>query len=257
MIKYTLHIFILIFFCSNGYAQSRQKGNTLKNLIKPENNISYKERSNDKRREGMYRKEYASGSLEIVSCTYGPVYYELRVDEVLKIECPKGISKSSSINVTGINFKMNKYYRMDMELAPGQQKKIPIKEVIRPENIATSKLGIYGYLGDIESPSKYIPLKVSSNVQNATDEVQILFVVDRTMKEISWQWASTSDGSCGVWSDKTILKSGPIISSDQPIVFMVPRRLLMKHQSEVCFLFKGIPVGNADPIELKFTLLIP
>jgi len=120
---------------------------------------AYQARGN--RCEGFYLAGYAAQSIELVSLTLGPIAYTLRAGVTLRVSTP---SNSGTVHVRAVPKPPRMSYRMDANLDPGSVLTWPVDDVLLPENISASRIGVFGWKAD-QKDRIYVPVQVSSSTQ--------------------------------------------------------------------------------------------
>lgn len=131
----------------------------------------------EKRCEGFMKKDIAALDGEVVSITRGrPSYYSM-ANEVITITAPK-VSGTSLLECVGVARSGGAYYRLDLELAPGETRRIPVKDVLLAGKVKNDQLGVI--LRKADGSDTYIPVTVSSQLRKgevgAPDSVFIKFL---------------------------------------------------------------------------------
>ncbi len=215
---------------------------------------AYKKRKHDDRFEGLHTEHYAGAVLDLVSYTQGGIDYELRKGEELHITSP--LKKHKLIGVSGTNYGMGVYYRVDMEMNPATRRTLPVDEVLRVVNIGPQKLGLYGYLGDNEHPAIYLPLQVTSDVlkQTPDNKLQLILAANRNMQAVNWTYTPVKTGKVS----KTYTVAGkPVHYKGDAIVLTLPAELAAMHGEEVMINAEGETAPKSTPALLDFKIMIP
>lgn len=224
--------------------------------LEPENSIyGYRERSG--RCEGFYNSNVSGFAIQIVSLTQGTVSYAMNSNERLQIET-KPLRDFDDISVRGVNFSMNRNYRLDLTVDPGSVAVVPVKDVLLPNRITPKNLGVFGFV-ERSGYKYYVPVVPKSTLAGTiTDRnklsLQIISNVD--IKEITWRYAVSPNEMCGKYSDFLSLPK-TTYSRNHPIEFeMLYEFLDGKQERFVCVQinFKAI---NGLEFNENIRLLIP
>lgn len=205
----------LIFFVSTGFAQNAFDLETKNSALSSSD--GYRQRPNDDRYEGLYTKKVSS-QIELLSLTIGKVQYDLTEDEKIIIQAPAAI-KDKTVGVTGKSFLLNKYYRFDLLVNGKKKKEVPVKEIIGKKFIYSDNLGIYGYLGESNSPVTYVPVRVSSAHFAGSEELSLVLLSNAPQEKVQWKYAATTaNGDCLAYVDGSSIPGGPSFAANKPIV---------------------------------------
>ena len=168
----------------------------------PSSSSAYKNRGN--RCEGLYVADVGSRSIDIISFTVGTVRYDLNSKSELKVSAP---GSSPLANVRAVAITPKTYYRMDTFLQRGKTLVWPIKDVLLPEHLTDSRIGIFGWTG-AESSKVFVPVKVATEAAKPPTPVnEHVFLLTQTSFEadsIKWRWARAQGQGCsafGKWDD--------------------------------------------------------
>lgn len=243
-------------FCESALAQSKYNKYALEHPFSVPNDsrTAYKKRKHDERFEGLHTKHYAGAMLDLVSYTQGGIDYELREGETLNITSP--VKKYKLIGVSGCSYGMDVYYRVDMEMNPAAKRTIPVDEVLRVVPIGAQKLGLYGYVGDNEHPSVYLPLLVKSDMlKDMPDKnLQLTLAANRNLQSVSWTYTPVKTGKV---SQAYTVTGAPVFNKENGIVLMLPSELAALHGEELMIHIEGHTPANNEPILLDFKILVP
>ncbi|SFD17314.1 hypothetical protein SAMN05518672_101870 [Chitinophaga sp. CF118] len=246
-----LWLLLLVLLAVNATAQTGVNNSILRTALRtPE---GYQQRLKDERYEGLYARDVSGEILEVASLTYGEVSYELNDRAKLKIECPL-LRNYKTIGVAGSSFNLNKNYRFDMLLSPGKRKVIPISASIGPNLIYAKYLGIYGYLGEPENPTTYIPVKVNT----VKSDLQLVLICNRTLESIRWKYiCSASDNSTIYHDGPAPEKKSPLFMLGNPIVIPLHLATDMIPGSVVYIRLETKAVGDNTWVPKDIKILIP
>jgi|GEM_PF-5029043 len=111
--------------------------------LDPEESIyGYRERGS--RCEGFYNSNVSGFAIQVVSFTQEAISYALNSNEQLQIAA-EPLSNFETIAVRGVNFPMNRNYRLDLNLRE-ETAEIPVNEVLQPNKISPQNLGLFGFV---------------------------------------------------------------------------------------------------------------
>lgn len=251
---FVLLLFVAALIDTNSIAAQSRVNNTILNQAL-NGDDGYQLRQKDERYEGLYTRHVSGEVLDFVSCTIGCINYELRESEKLVIEC-RPLKTHKEIGVTGTSFGLNKNYHLDLLLKQGKKKTIPVKEVIAPKNIYPENLGIYGYVGDINEPSLYLPVRIISSLENGEENIEIIIVCNKQLTNVKWKFAPVSNNNSAVYSEgQEPVKQGPFYKAESPIKLIIPFQSCAG--SEVVIAIEAKAAGNPNTINKSFKLFIP
>jgi hypothetical protein len=121
----------------------------------------YQSRKSSHRCEGMYESPTAAGTeIEVVSFMLGALRFDLEHDRQLVVSVLVIPELShDEVRIRGVGLPLRTYYRMDASIASGGQMFWPIQEILEPEAIDASRLGVFGWFGDLTQPT-FVPVIV-------------------------------------------------------------------------------------------------
>ena len=159
----------------------------------------YKARGN--RCEGFYLAAYGAQSIELVSFTLGPIAFPLQSGVSLGVSTP---GSSGIVHVRAVPKPPRMSYRMDATLAPGSVLDWPVNDVLLPESISASRIGVFGWKDD-ENGRIYIPVQVGvfrNGAAAATGGSVVLTIrLSLDAELVKWRSAALVRGSCSVFSE--------------------------------------------------------
>lgn len=131
----------------------------------------------ERRCEGFTKLDMAALEGEVVSITRGRPSYYSTAKEVIMISAPAS-TDASVLECIGRARVGGGFYRLDMELAPGETKLIPVKDVLLAGGIKNDHLGVT--LRRANTEDTFLPVVVSSRMRNgavgAADSLFIKFL---------------------------------------------------------------------------------
>lgn len=159
----------------------------------------YQSRGN--RCEGLYVSKVGSRSLAAMSFTLGRLRYDLATSPPLQVTAP---GQTEPVNVRAVAIPLKTYYRMDAPLAPGATLRWPLKDVLAPEGLTDSRIGIFGWRGSEENRT-LVPLRVISTGATTGKPVPLLIIqASFDAQKVKWRWGPSHDTRCaalGAWHD--------------------------------------------------------
>jgi hypothetical protein len=161
-------------------------------------------RSRGNRCEGLYVAAAGSRSLVVKSFTLGRLRFDLASATPLEITAPD--QKWWPVNVRAVAIPLTTYYRMDATLAPGATLHWPLKDVLAPEGLTDSRIGVFGWRGgggSLEN-GQLFPLRVTAHGIGPTSQTPLLIIqASFDAQKVKWRW-SANDARCaefGSWKD--------------------------------------------------------
>ena len=224
--------------------------------LEPEDS-KYGYQQREGRCEGFYKSNVSGFAIEIVSLTQGDILYALNSNEKLKIEL-EPLDGFNSISVRGVNISMEKNYRLDLDLDRGEVAAIPVKDVLEPNDVEPSNLGLFGFIE--KSGYKYfVPVIPSSELgskltQKRSIKLSISSNID--LQTFTWRYAIAKGELCGEYSELITLPS-TFFDRNSPIPLEIPEMLTKgTFETSICI---QISVLGTNGIEFSenFRLMIP
>src|SRR5215831_3793702 len=170
----------------------------------PGSSSSYQPREN--RCEGLYVADVGVRSIDIVSLTYGSLAFNLQDKLPLHVAAQ---GQTQPLYIRAVAIPPRTYYRMDAVVRPGAVLLWPITDVLLPENLTDSRLGIFGWKGT-ESSKTFVPVRVvtDKSPSPAPGSQPILLSIQASFdaETIKWRSARFSPGAClafDKWQDAT------------------------------------------------------
>ncbi len=145
----------------------------------------YQQRDNDIRFEGLYRKNVANSGFELVSVTKGSVNYNLDLNDTLIIRTPR-VLRGRLIGICGLSFGITKNYRLDFVMFGDSHKRVPIGPVLYSKEIDSANIGLYGYLGHLQSPDAYVPVIISTKTHVGTGPITLKLIADVPVARVEY-----------------------------------------------------------------------
>jgi len=174
-----------------GFTQECQQG------LEPDPNKKMQYRDRGNRCEGLYQRKVSNtlGRIDIVGLTEGKFHYKLTKEETITLTAPSIPNQSLNIRSMGISLKT--YYRMDAIINTGNPLIWPVADVLRPGNISSHKIGVYGWIGT-NNDKKYVPLKIETTSEfNNQDRKIYLYARSSTkIKNVQWRSGDVGSGEC-------------------------------------------------------------
>lgn len=160
----------------------------------PGSRSSYQPREN--RCEGLYVADVGVHSIDIVSLTYGNLSFDLQSRLPLRVSVR---NQTQALNVRAVAIPPRTYYRMDASIRPGAVLLWPITEVLLPENLTDSRIGIFAWKG-VESAKTFVPVLVvtDKSPSPAPQSQPVLLSIQTSFdaETIKWRSARLQAGSC-------------------------------------------------------------
>jgi hypothetical protein len=160
--------------------------------------VQYKERGN--RCEGLYIAEVGSQKLDLVSFHWGALNYTLKPGQKLIVSVP-GVRVP--VHVRAMAIPLGTYYRMDAVLQPGASLAWPVDDVLLPEQLNASRLGVYAFAQGPNSEVVYYPVRVGTSTGGANDSHWVYTIRPSfDVQRVQWRAATVVGGNCspfGAW----------------------------------------------------------
>jgi hypothetical protein len=153
----------------------------------------YKDRGN--RCEGLYETDYSGGSLVLLSLTTGSISYPLQPGVKLQVSAP---SQNGEVHVRAVAKAPNTHYQMDAVLGPNAMLLWPVDDVLLPEGLASSEVGVFAWKGSDKDPV-IVPVRISAAGTRPSIHGSIILTVRPSFdaQAVKWRWAVLSNGVCG------------------------------------------------------------
>jgi hypothetical protein len=153
----------------------------------------YRERDGGQRCEGIYTSPVAGESVEIVSFSQGHLTYDFSQSGPLSITLAIKPANPAQVHVRAVGIPERLYYEMDADLPGGGALVWPIKEVVVPERIAPTDIGVYAFHAGIGGDPVLLPVSISAGSASAAS-AQPLIVVLRVGAVASPRWRFVPTG---------------------------------------------------------------
>lgn len=157
--------------------------------------LGYQERY--KRCEGLYKKYTAADdNLQLVSVLKGKLQYVLQTDEYLRISVPviESLPTASTCVRAFSLISARTSYQMDTILQGGTSLVWPLDEVLRPNSLSHTYIGIYGYVDLDCEPSEektFVPLLVVPSSHSESDfseaPINVTFISRTRIEAVAWR----------------------------------------------------------------------
>jgi hypothetical protein len=153
----------------------------------------YRERDGGQRCEGIYTSPVAGESVQIVSMSQGRLSYDFGQSAPLLISLAITPASPAPIHVRAVGIPERLYYEMDADMLGGRALVWPIKEVVIPEHIAPTDIGVYAFQVGNGGDPVLLPVSISAG-GGAAASPQPLIVILRVDAVVSPRWRFISTG---------------------------------------------------------------
>lgn len=224
--------------------------------LDPEESI-YGYRERDGRCEGFYNSNVRGFSIQIVSLTQGAVLYALNSNESLRITT-KPLNNFESVSVRGVNFSMNRNYRLDLDLKAGSAADIPVKDVLQPNHISPDNLGVFGFVE--KSGYRYyvpvVPMSLLSGKVKDREKLSLQLISNLDVKAVTWRYAVSQNDRCGEYSEFTTLPN-TALPRNTPIGLEIPAMFVDAPNEVILCVQINIRATNGLEFNENIQVLIP
>ena len=176
---------------SHGLAASSSTCEALKPI--PGSSSQYKDRGN--RCEGLYRADIGVKSLALLSFTFGSLSYRLQPGEKLELSAPH---QGGDLHVRAVAKPLSTHYEMDSVLMPNSTLTWPVDDVLLPEGLAASRVGVFAWKGSGIN-QVFVPVRVVTPNSHPTSLSPVLLTLRPSFdtQVVKWRWATLSKDVCG------------------------------------------------------------
>lgn len=224
--------------------------------LEPENSV-YGYRERDGRCEGFYNANVSGFTIQVVSLTRGSISYALNSNEHLQIAA-EPLADFQSIAVRGVNFSMNRNYRLDLNLETGAVAEIPVKEVLQPNRISPKNLGIFGFVekGGYRYYVPVVPTSALSKKVKVKDKLNLHLISSVDVQSVTWRYAIAENDRCGRYSQVNTFANDNY-PRNSPIELELPAVFLeMPNEVSLCVQI-NIQARSGQEFNENVRLLIP
>lgn len=152
--------------------------------------------------------------------TDGAFRFALDAREIIDLSAP--LSRNQPVAIRAVGVPLKTYYRLDALLQPGETLSWPVNAVLLPQAIASSKIGVFGWIG-AEQQKTYIPVRAAAALQPGVDDGQIRLSLraSAAISHVRWR---TGDIVNGVSSGLSAWQAAPKATyrPGEPIVILLP-----------------------------------
>lgn len=143
--------------------------------------------------EGLYDSNVGAHSLAAASFTLGRLRFDLKPGVRLQVSAP---GQTRAVNLRAVAIPPKTYYRMDARLPAGSAMVWPVADVLLPENLSASRLGIFGWTGT-EKSKTLVPVRVTApGAATASSSPLLTIQASFDAQQVKWRWAQTRDATC-------------------------------------------------------------
>ncbi|QQR85321.1 MAG: hypothetical protein IPJ76_11930 [Flavobacteriales bacterium] len=193
---------------------------------------------------------------EVVSVTRGrPSYYSL-AEEVITISAPVMVAPFR-LDCIGRARVSGGYYRLDMEMATGQTKFVPVKDVLLEGKVRNDLLGIV--LLESGTRDVFVPATVSSNLRKgavgAADSLFVKFLPRIVLRDLA---LDVYDAATQELLYSTSLTA--LLKADNEVMMGIPVAALGSSSSKerrVLVQLKSIAIDGGPQLDRAFTIVLP
>jgi len=151
--------------------------------------------------EGLYVANVGSHSLAAMSFSLGKIRYELSPAVRLQVSAP---GQTHPVYIRALAIPPKTYYRMDAALPAGASMVWPVRDVLLPEKLGDSRIGIFAWKGE-ESAKTLVPVRVVAQEPAAAPGPPVLTVqASFDAQKVKWRSAPAREDGClafGPWQD--------------------------------------------------------
>jgi len=170
--------------------------------LRPLSGSSLQYRNRGNRCEGLYEANYAAKRLALVSFTIGVIKYPLQRSIKLRVTTP---NPSDTVHVRAVAKPPNIAYEMDAVLAPSLSLDWPVDDVLLPEALNATKVGIYGWKQE-HGRQVFVPVSVIASGFPTPSSAGAVLTLRPSfdIQVLKWRWSAGRDGECGTpgpWQD--------------------------------------------------------
>jgi len=199
--------------------------------------------------EGLYVANVGSHSLAAMSFSLGKIRYELSAAVRLRVSAP---GQTHPVNIRAVAIPAKTYYRMDAALPAGASMVWPVRDVLLPEKLGDSRIGIFAWKG-AESAKTLIPVRVVAQEAAAAPGPPVLTVqASFDAQQVKWRWAPARDDGCLAFGPRQDAIQKPVTASS-PIAINLAQLPAGVH----CLEIAAQSGGSASWETLKLRLEIP
>jgi hypothetical protein len=159
----------------------------------------YKERSGDRRCEGVFVSPVDAKPVELVSLTGGGQLVYPKEGTQRIIVSLLSSAKIDPTRLRAVGIPTGLYYRMDAEVHAGQAIVWPVSDVLLRRNIKAEDVGIFAFRRDVAGQPVYVPVNLSPH-QDTTptnEDVLVTLRVQNSISEVRWRFSAASAPSKG------------------------------------------------------------
>jgi hypothetical protein len=215
----------------------------------------------EKRCEGFTKLDMAALDGEVMSVTRGIPSYYYSATEVISIMAPY-IAGCEVLECTGRARVSGSFYRLDMEIGPGETKYVPVKDVMLDGEVKNDRLGVV--LRRPGMKETYVPVRVSSRLRKggigAPDSLFVKFLPRIALRDMA---VEVYDGA----TEKLLYTGGVrgMLANDREVTVAIPVAALgLRGDAErmVLVQLKSKAEGPATDkekarLDRSFTLILP
>lgn len=163
--------------------------------------------------EGLYVANVGARSLAATSFSLGKIHFDLNPQVKLEVSAP---GQTQDVNVRAVAIPPKTYYRMDAPLPAGKNMVWPVRDVLLPQNLTDSRIGIFAWKGP-ENGKTLVPVRVVP--QGAPAKPAPLYLTIQATFDaqlVKWRSAPAPNGVClafGGWENaiqRPVTASWPI-----------------------------------------------
>jgi hypothetical protein len=159
----------------------------------------YQQRGN--RCEGLYVSKVGSRSLAVMSFTLGRLRFDLTSSAPAQISAP---GQTQPVHIRAVAIPLKTYYRMDAMLPANTTLQWPLTDVLVPEGLTESRIGIFGWKGTEEN-EVLVPVRVTAQTTSTASQAPLMIIqASFDAQKVKWRWGPTANGRClalGEWQD--------------------------------------------------------
>ena len=152
----------------------------------------YMERGSGQRCEGIYVSPVSGFPVELVSLTRGALVFDNTEPVTLQLALAGKTPMSSEVHFRAVGIPTTVYYQMDATMTAGHVLAWPLQEVVQPQKIAASDIGLYAFQTDLSAKLVLIPV-TATTPSRPLPEPQPLLVILRVGTVINLKWRFVSE----------------------------------------------------------------
>jgi hypothetical protein len=140
----------------------------------------------DDRCEGIHTSVIHGEGLSLISFTVGGFTYNLSENTVIDVKPPAGPGVAYPLQIRSVARPLRTYYRMDARLYDGGVLRWPVRTVLLPCALPSTRVGVFGFFGS-GAQRVYVPVRTRTSASWTSGAARIIVRTADNLDSLRWR----------------------------------------------------------------------